>query len=171
MNILTKEECLNILNNNKTPSKVILHSKAVCKVAEKIADSLIKRKIKINKKLVIAAAMLHDVERGRDKHVAMGIKLLKNLGYPEVANVVKKHSLYKLEVKNRQPATWEEKIVFYADKRCVGNKVVSVEERFGTLEKYYKVNLSKELKFTKNIEKELLENKKYKLCIKIKLKK
>ena len=151
--IPTKEECLKILSNNKTPSKIINHSKAVCKVAEKIADGLIKRKI--NKKLVIAAAMLHDVEKGRNQHVARGIKLLKNLGYPEVANVIKKHSLYKLEVKANQPKSWEEKIVFYADKRCVGNKVVSVEERFAALEKHYKVNLSKELKFTKNIEKEL----------------
>ena len=156
MKIPTKEECLKILNNNKTPSNVIRHSKAVCKVAEKIADNIIKKGIKVNKKLVIAAALLHDIERGKDQHVMRGFRLLKKLGYPEVAKVMKKHSLYKLEVKSNQPSTWEEKIVFYADKRCKDDKIVSLKQRFNALEDYYKVNLSKELNFTKNIEKELL---------------
>ena len=152
----TKKECFEILANNKTPSKIIWHSKAVCKVAEKIADKLIKKGIKLNKKLVVAAALLHDIERGKDQHVIRGSRLLKKLGYPEVAKVMKKHSLYKLEVKSNQPSTWEEKIVFYADKRCKDDKIVSLKQRFNALEDYYKVNLSKELKFTKNIEKELL---------------
>lgn len=153
--IPNKKECLEILKRNKTPSDVIKHSKAVCKVAEKIADKLIKNGIKINKRLVIAAALLHDVERGKDMHVVRGIALLKKLGYPEVAGVIKKHSLYKLEIKNHQPKKLEDKIVFYADKRCIGNKIVGLKKRFKALEKHYKVNLSKELEFTKNIEKEL----------------
>jgi len=144
------------LNRNKTPSKIIEHSKAVCKVAEKAANGLIKKGIKLNKKLVIAAALLHDIERAKPNHVIKGSRLLKSMGFSEVAEVVKKHSLYKLEVKNRQPSTWEEKIVFYADKRVKANKIVSLKERFDSLEKAYKVNLSKEFKFTKNIEKELL---------------
>lgn len=157
--IPTKEECLKILRQNKTPSKVIAHSKAVCRVAEKIADNLFKKGVKVNKKLVVAAALLHDLERGKGQHVARGFRLLNTLGYKEVAKTMKKHSLYKLEQKNRQPSTWEEKIVFYADKRCKEDKVVSLEERFETLEKHYKVRLSKELKFTKKIEKDLLGNK------------
>ena len=156
-NIPNKKECLNILNNNKTPSHVIEHCKTVCKVAEKVANGLIKKGIELNKNLVIASALLHDVERGKDNHVPKGFKLLKKLDYPEVAKVIKKHSLYKLDMKSNQPKTWEEKIIFYADKRCIGNKVVSVEKRFEALEKHYKTDLSKELIFTKKIEKELLK--------------
>ena len=158
--IPTKEECLEILRRNKTPSKVIAHSKSVCKVAEKLANNLIKKGIKLNKMLVTAASLLHDVERGKDNHVIKGCLLLKKLGYSEVADAMKKHSLYKLEQKNRQPSTWEEKIVFYADKRCKDDKIVDLEERFKALEKHYKVNLSKELRFAKNIEKELFGNEK-----------
>ena len=114
MDIPTKKECLATLNNNKTPSNVIKHCKIVCRVAEKIADKLIKKKIKLNKKLVIAAALLHDIERAKENHVAKGAKLLKRIGFPKVSEVIKKHSLYRLQQKDRQPRTWEEKIVFYA---------------------------------------------------------
>lgn len=157
MKFPTKKECLEILRKNKTPSNVIKHSKAVCRVAEKVANRLIYKGIKLNKKLVIAAALLHDMERNKDNHVIRGFRLLTKLGYSEVAKVIKKHSLYKLEQKNRQPKTWEEKIVFYADKRCKDDKIVSLEERFSALEKHYKVDLSKELRFTKKIEKDLMK--------------
>jgi len=167
MKIPTKKECLKLLHKNKTPSNVIGHSKAVCKVAGNIAKKLAGKGVKSNKNLVIAAALLHDIERLKENHVIKGARLLKKLGYPEIAEVVKKHSLYKLEEKDRQPATWEEKIVFYADKKVMGNKIVSLKERFHALEQIYKVNLSKEFKFTKEIEKELFGkikcNKKYKL--------
>jgi len=156
MKIPTKEECLALLNKNKTPSNVIKHSITVCKVAESITEELIRKRIKLNKKLIIAAALLHDIERAKENHVIKGAKLLKSMGFKKVSEVIKKHSLYNLEQKNKQLTTWEEKIVFYADKRVMGNKIVSLKKRFEALEKNYNADLSKELEFTKNIEKELL---------------
>src|SRR3989338_417253 len=153
----SKKKCIELLNKNRTPSKVIEHSKTVCRVAEKVAERLINNKIRLNKRLVTAAALLHDIERGKDRHVIRGFRLLNKLGYSNVANTIKKHSLYKLDLKNRQPRTWEEKIVFYADKRCKDSRIVTLDERFKALESHYKVNLGKELKFTKRIEKELLQ--------------
>ncbi len=155
MQIPSKEECLAILNKNKTPSNVVEHCKTVCKVAKEIAKKLIKRGIKVNKGLVIAAALLHDIEREKDNHVVVGERLLKNMGFPEVAKVAKKHSLYQIENIEIQPNTIEEKILFYADKRVKGNKIVSLEERFEDLKKRYNIDLTKEFEFTKKIEKEL----------------
>ena len=123
MNIPSKEECLRILHNNKTPSNIIEHCKAVCKLAEEIADKLIKKGVKVNKELVIAGALLHDIERDKEDHIAKGAKLLKKLGFPEVAEVIKKHSLYQIEKEEMQPQTIEQKIVFYSDKRVRGNKM------------------------------------------------
>ena len=156
MNIPSKEECLNILNKNKTPSNVIDHCKTVCQVAEDVADKLIARGINVNKELVVAAAMLHDIEREKKNHIEDGVKLLKSMDFPEVSEIIRKHSLYKIEDEDVRPKTIEEKIVFYADKRAKGNKIVSLEERFGDLEKRYNVDFSKELEFTKEIEEELL---------------
>src|SRR3989338_6614079 len=125
MMIPSKEECLSILNKNKTPSNVIEHCKAVCRVAEEIAGNLIKKGIGVKKDLVVASALLHDVEREKKDHIAAGAKLIKSIGFPEVAQVISKHSLYKVENPARQPKTYEEKIVFYADKRVKGSKIVS----------------------------------------------
>jgi len=155
--IPSREECLDILNKNKTPSNVIEHCKTVCKLAEEIADKVINKGIDTNKKLVIAAALLHDIEREKENHIAEGTKLLKSMGLSEVSEVIKKHSLYGIEDENVQPKTVEEKIVFYADKRVKDKKIVSLEERFEDIKKRYNVDLTEEYKFAKKIEDELLQ--------------
>ena len=153
--IPTKEECLAILEKNKTPSNVIEHCKTVCQVAEDTAEDLIKKGVKVNKELVTAAAMLHDIEREKEDHIIAGANLLKNSGFPEVSEVIKKHTLYRLE--DIQLKTVEEKIIFYADKRVKGDKIVSLEERFEDLEKRYNKSFKEEFEFTKKIGEGLLK--------------
>ena len=155
MNIPSRKECIAILNKNKTPSNVISHSKTVCKVAESIVKRLIENGTKVSKELVIAAALLHDIEREKKNHVIAGAKLIKKLGYPDVAKVMLRHTLYKL--KDNEPKTIEEKVVFYADKRVLHDKIVSMEKRYEDLKKRYNTDLKWEMDFSKNIEKELLE--------------
>lgn len=157
INIPSKEQCLQILKNNKTPSNVIEHCKAVARIAGEIAGKLIKKGRKVNKELVVAGALLHDIERHKDNHVARGAELVKKLGYPEVAKVVLKHTLYKVEIRENQPHTFEEKIVFYADKRVKNDKVVSLEERYDDIKERYNIDLGWEMEFTKKIGKELLQ--------------
>ena len=155
MNIPSREECMQILAKNKTPSNVIDHSKAVCKIAEEITDNLIKKGFNVNKDLVIVSALPHDTERVKDNHVEEGAKLLKAMGFPEIANIVKKHSLNGIDKEENQPQTYEEKIILYADKRVIKDKIVTLKERFDDLEKRYNINLSKEFEFMKKIEAEL----------------
>ncbi len=154
--IPSREECMEILKKSKTPSNVIQHCKTVCRVAEEIADNLIEKGVKVDKKLVIAAALLHDVVREKKDHVLEGAKLIRQMGYLEVAQVMSKHSLYKIEEPLQQPHTYEEKIVFYADKRATGSKIVSLEERFRDLKVRYNADFTKEHGFAKKIEEELM---------------
>ena len=158
MKIPTKEECLKILKENNAPDNIIAHSEQVCNVALKIANSLEKRGIKLNRNLIAAASLLHDVKKlSPNDHVVEGCKFIKSLGYPEVAGVIQKHGLQHVDDESFEPKTWEEKIVFYADKRVKGNKIVSVDERFEYVKKRYShYDVEKELEFTKKIEKELL---------------
>ena len=44
----------------------------------------------------------------------------------EIANLVKKHDFFAIDNLN----TWEEKIMYYADKRVDGDNVVSLKKRF-----------------------------------------
>ena len=159
MSIPGKEQCLKILKDSKTPSNVIEHSKAVCKVALDLANKLEKKEVKINKDLVIAASLLHDVKKVEKDHILAGARLLNELGFPEVADVIKKHGLANINEEESKPKTIEEKIVFYADKRVRGNKLVSLKERFDGLKVRYKKEIEEELKFTKKIEEELNQYK------------
>jgi len=154
--IPSRDECLDILTKNKTPSNVIEHCKAVCRLSEEVADNLIADGVKVNKKLVIAAALLHDVERIKENHVKVGAKLIKSLGFPEVAKVMVRHSMYQIEDSKNIPKTVEEKIVFYADKRALGGKIVSLKERFDDTKKRYNIDFSQEFKFAIKIEEELV---------------
>ena len=158
MTIPTEEECLKILEKGNVPSNMISHLKAVHDFSMKVCDVLEKRGIKANRDLIAAGALLHDVKKlSPNDHIIEGYKLVKYLGYPEVAEVIKKHGLAHLDNPNFVPKTWEEKIVFYADKRVKGDKVVSLEERFDYIkQRYKKEHVDLEISFTKKIEKELL---------------
>lgn len=162
MSIPTKQQCLKILKQENVPDKIISHLKAVHDFSMKVCDILEKRGIKINRNLVAAGALLHDVKKlSLDDHIIEGYELVKSLGYPKVADVIKKHGLAHLDKEDFAPKTWEEKIVFYADKRIRSDKVVSLEERFEYIkQRYNRDNTEKEFEFTKKIEKELLGDEK-----------
>ena len=106
--------------------------------------------------------MLHDVKKlTKGDHVAEGAEYIKSLGYPDVAKLIKTHGLVHIMNDEYYPKTWEQKIVFYADKRANGDKLVSVDERFGYIKKRYnKPEVDEELRITKEIEKELLGKEK-----------
>ncbi len=158
--IPTKSECLKILKDNNVPDNIIAHVNAVCDFSIKVCDLLEKKGINVNLDLVIAGALLHDVKKiTKGDHITEGYELVKSLGFLEVAEVIRKHGLQHLGDGSYEPKTWEEKIVFYADKKCNGNKVVSVNERFEYAKhRYNHYDIEKEIEFTKKIEKELLGN-------------
>lgn len=160
MIIPTKEECLKILKDNNVPDNIITHTKAVCDFSMKVVDLLEKKRINVNRDLVAAAALLHDIRKvNSNAHEVEGFELIKSLGFPEVALVIRKHGLANVHKEEFIPKTWEEKIVFYADKRLKGDKIVSVEERFEDARKRYnKDEIEEEFNLTKRIEKELLGN-------------
>ena len=162
MKIPTKEECIELLRKNNVPDNIIAHTKKVCEFSLKVCDILEERGIKINRDLVAAAALLHDIKKLEPgEHEIEGAKYIESLGYPEVSNLIKKHGL-KHSFKNEfMPKTWEEKIIFYSDKRVKNDTIVSVDERFEYIKQRYKREIvDKEIKLTKDIEKELLGSKK-----------
>ena len=127
--IPSREKCMELLKDYDVPENVVRHSLAAADLAMDIAKKLNKRGIVVNMPLLEAAALLHDIARGMPgDHVLEGAKILTELGYNEVAETARTHGLYHFP--DIKPETIEQKILFYADKRVMEDKVVSINERF-----------------------------------------
>lgn len=135
------------------PENILKHSLVVNKFAIQLANLLINEGEQVNKILVDRASLLHDIGKFKAlnkgvSHEEEGYKILKKEGFNEIANIVKKHSLFSVLNKKEAPVTWEEKIVFYADKRVNEDKIVTLKERMNYLKKRY----GKNKKILKKIE-------------------
>lgn len=162
MTIPTYKQCLDILKENNVPSNIVAHLNAVCDFSLKVCDLLERRGISVNKDLVAAGALLHDLKKlSPNDHVIEGFEYIKSIGFPEVAEIIKKHGLAHLDNPDFAPVTWEEKIVFYADKRVKNDRIVSVDERFAYIkQRYKKDDVENEMEFTKKIGYALLGDEK-----------
>lgn len=131
------------------PSHIQAHSQLVCQIALVLTDGLIAAGIKINRKLVCASALLHDITKPRsfetgENHAQTGGEHLTELGFPEVGNIVRQHVVLDDYPESNPPT--EAEVVNYADKRVLHDKVVSLDERMGyILKRYAKTKARQEL--------------------------
>lgn len=107
------------------------HVMLVAKVAEILADKINKP---INKPLLIAGALLHDIDKAAhihpgERHPDAAVRILREEGMPEVAALVKTHPLHAILDPSIAPKTWEEKLLYLADK-MVKYEIITVDERF-----------------------------------------
>jgi uncharacterized protein len=155
----TRKECFDIINKYHVPPNIVKHSLATAKLAVFLAEKLKEKDTAVDVELVERACLLHDVARicevkesdynnigmtvteqqktAWDKlkteykaagHEDTSYKLLKEQ-YPVLALAIKKHRYLSLLDENDRPDTWEEKIVYYADKRVMHERIVSLKER------------------------------------------
>jgi len=128
LDIPDKEECWSIIRSLLLGEAAIQsHLELVARVAltlcEAIEESSNTNDQKdqvtcLNKDLVLAAALLHDIKRKEKNHALVGSDFLKTLGFSRVAKIVADHMT---------PAPGEtiteKEIVYFADKICKGNRV------------------------------------------------
>ncbi|MBI2464185.1 tRNA (adenosine(37)-N6)-threonylcarbamoyltransferase complex ATPase subunit type 1 TsaE [Candidatus Peregrinibacteria bacterium] len=70
----------------------------------------------------------------RKKYKKMGheeatYQILKKKGEKTIATIIRKHKFSTLLNPKTAPKTWEEKLLYYADKRVIHERITSVEER------------------------------------------
>lgn len=119
----------------------IYHSIKVSKLAYKVAKEINKKhpKLNIDLKEIRILGLLHDIGRGTSKgwidHTFESGKLLRKLGYLEIASKIEKHDpshelAGHLKIKGDFiPRLIEEKILIYADSHYKHNKPVTLTER------------------------------------------
>lgn len=109
--------------------RIVAHSSRVAQVALELARALNKSGCDLNVKLIEAAALLHDLAKGRPNHARVAAEILVELGYPTVAQVVGSHM--DTPVLCTYPISPEE-IVCFADRMVQADRIVPVETRFHT---------------------------------------
>lgn len=157
MNIPTDKEIIALYHEFHTPPHVREHCGTVAHACEILAKKFEVKGVKINWPLLKAAALLHDLVRVVDfrtfdpekfpfkpseddikfwiglrekyknhHHAEVGAEILREKNYHEVADLVSKHYFLQIE---KGFASWEEKILYYCDKRVKHHQVVTLKER------------------------------------------
>ncbi len=158
-NLPTRKECQAIIEEHHVPPHIVKHSLAAAKLAVFLAQKLKEKGVAIDVNLVDRACLLHDIARicdfkeldfsrfeqpvtAEDKakwrqlrakyketpHEYAAYDILKEQ-YPALALTIKKHRYIAVLDEEEKPNTWEEKLVYYADKRIMHDNIVSLEER------------------------------------------
>ncbi|MBU5557963.1 MAG: HD domain-containing protein [Candidatus Aenigmatarchaeota archaeon] len=129
----SEAEALYLLRKYRLFKEIIEHSKNVARIAVKIAEDIRAAGHEVDVGLVRSAALLHDIGKWKYNRQKGGLllhayesgRLLKELGWPELAEVCESHfGLNKEEAMfygcpephDMLPKSLEAKIVFIADK-------------------------------------------------------
>lgn len=134
--IPTEDQCKKLWKKYMLPEYKRRHMELVARVAVWLARRVKsqKSKVKINENLLTAAALLHDIDKNAPKlhgeqHPDTAVRILWEEGMGEVADLVKTHPLHAILDPGNCPKTWEEKLLFLADK-MVKQEIITVDKRF-----------------------------------------
>ena len=121
--------CLGILEKSPfVDQNIISHCVKIAKVALDICNLLNKTSCRLNLDLVQAGALVHDIARKEPDHAARGAVILREMGFPAVADIVACHMDIIVDV--RAPLN-EREIVYFTDKLTINDRLcLDVEKRF-----------------------------------------
>jgi len=124
----------------RMPAHIVRHSLAVCAVALYLTQGLVAKGFPLDPDLVRAGALLHDITKVHSlqsplDHALTGAKLVKKLGYPRIAVIVRQH--VRLSRSRPRGRITETEVVNYADKRVVNDQVTTLADRLGYIRKRY----------------------------------
>ncbi len=137
-------ECLIWLLHNGAPAGLLSHVQTVAALAYQMAVWLRNRGQAVNPVLAHRGGLLHDLAKlapiapgaPRD-HGARAAELLLEKNQPALAEIARRHILHLILDARLAPQTWEEKMVYLADKLVEGSRPVTLEERLASLRGRY----------------------------------
>lgn len=134
--IPTRDTIKQLWNTYQLPEGKRQHVALVAKVAVFLGQRIMENNpdIRINISLLEAAALVHDIDkaipyRDGEHHPDAGVRVLREMGMNEVADIVATHPVHMIVSSDKGPSSWEEKILFIADK-MVKQEVITVDKRF-----------------------------------------
>lgn len=146
VNLPAPQEAYRWLLEQGTSQTILVHVQMVAALAYQIAEWLSSCGEEVNPILAHRGGLLHDLAKlsairpgaPTDHHGDLAGLLLDEVGQPALADIARRHLFYLPgEEASRQPRTWEEKLVHYADKLVESTRLVSLSERMTALNHRY----------------------------------
>lgn len=125
--IPTAAECRAIWLRFDVPEEVTAHCRMVAELARILAVQLNRVGMNLNLELTTSGGLLHDFAKGQPRHADTGARMLREMGYARVAEIVENHTDLGESVQFLSEAG----LVHLADKYVRRDKLVSMDERFG----------------------------------------
>ncbi len=117
------------------------HVQLVAALSYQLAEWMKKKGENINPILAHRGGLLHDLGKLTAKriqtkanHAEVAASLLRERWQAELAEISRRHIIYAILNDENAPRTWEEKVVYFADKLAEGGRLVGVEERLQGLQ-------------------------------------
>lgn len=130
------EECHAIWRSCNLHENIIEHCRAVADAACSIGRMLQNKGYKLDQDIIKYASLLHDIGRMGKNHAEAGARILEELGYKEIADIVCVHMDMSSDIRNSNEIT-EKEIVYLADKCVSGKDIVDLGEKFRRAKERY----------------------------------
>jgi putative hydrolase of the HAD superfamily len=139
-------KCLSWILAQPVSPNLLAHVQAVASAAYQLALWLQAAGKPVDPLLAHRGAMLHDLAKlrairqpGEQRlgHAELAALLLRDMGQPELAEIARRHPLFALTQPDHAPRSWEEKLVYFADKLVEGSRVAGLDERIASLRRRY----------------------------------
>lgn len=140
------EECYCILDLYSVPYNVRRHCDKVSKIVLNIVNRLNSKGYNFNENIMLASALLHDLARKEKNHAREGARILDDLGYPNVGEIIAAHM--NIDVNEKEDIT-EEEILYLSDKVVQEDKFIGLEKRFSEYSSKFSNNAEALTKVTK----------------------
>jgi len=128
LQVPTATECRALLEKVlRVDERIIRHGREVARLAVELGAQLNRSGGSLDLQLLAAAGLLHDLARHEPDHAPAGARLLQELGFDAVAELVASHM--DIAFSGREPIS-EAPVLYLADKLVCGERRVPLTERF-----------------------------------------
>jgi len=137
--------CYAWLVEQNCTANLLQHVQGVAAAAYQMALWLRKAGESVNPVLAHRGGLLHDLAKLTARkpgsppghHGEAAAAILNQRGYPDLGEIARRHLVFCLMDDTSRPLTWEQKIVYLADKLVEGGRIVSLEERMNGFKEHY----------------------------------
>ncbi len=121
------DECRALMIRQAVSQNIIEHCRSVADLSKRMATALNAAGCRLDIERIVSSALIHDLARGCPHHAAEGARILREMAFPRIADIVEVHMDYTA-IKGA-PVT-EAEVVFLADKWILEDHKIGMDERF-----------------------------------------